>query len=622
MKVAMVVGGYAASHARLQPWRYLGELAAGLAARGHDVVVYTDVAPADAVALPAVRVVPSWSVPHLGCRGRRPTAARGESQVVLWHVGRLAPLYPPRPRRGDRDIAVLTAPLYNGPELRAMLRSSGRRAREAAIHFAGGAIPLPLFARALASRYERVVTLADYAAERLVAAGLPADRVQAIPPGCDAVSAEPGSTDTATAPITFTYAGNASYLRGADLLVRAFAEAFAERPDVRLRLAVRHEDDHLSPDGSRLDAVIAATGLGNRVESSGNLTRDELLELFHDSSAVVLPFRAVPSEAPLMPLEVASVGGRLIVSDLPPLRGVCRAGTRFVRPGSVASLRRALADAASADGGAIAAGTPSVAGDAAAPAARRWTEVIDELESFALAPAGSPGRTSQPLGGDRSRALRAARPHVIYLCGNDGTGKTTQADLIVDALRARGIPARYVWLRFPQLVSIPVLLASRGLGITRYATIDGRRTGRWEFHRAPWLARLLLWTQVVDAAVFRLLKVDLPAALGTTIVLDRFALDIIVDIAAAARDAHLAESLPARLLASLTRGWLVLVLEANADALRTRRPDLAHDPLLGPRADLYLRLADRHRKARRIDALQSIETIHEQILERALGATR
>ena len=84
-----------------------------------------------------------------------------------------------------------------------------------------------------------------------------------------------------------------------------------------------------------------------------------------------------------------------------------------------------------------------------------------------------------------------------------------------------------------------------------------------EFHRARWLARALLWTQVVDAALFRVMRVDLAVRTGTTVVLDWFALDIIVDIAAAADDESLLDAVPARLLRRLARKSVAVVLDAD-----------------------------------------------------------
>jgi thymidylate kinase len=180
---------------------------------------------------------------------------------------------------------------------------------------------------------------------------------------------------------------------------------------------------------------------------------------------------------------------------------------------------------------------------------------------------------------------------VIYLSGNDGTGKTTQARLLVSDLKRRGIRVRYVWLRFPQLVSLPILALSRALGTTTYRTVNGQRVGHWDFRRAKWLAKALLWSQVVDATLFRIAKVDLATRSGTTVVLDRFVLDILVDIAAAADDDAMLDGTAARRLRRLAWTATTAVLDGDPARLQHRRLDLLGDPLLERRAALYRQLA-------------------------------
>ena len=181
-------------------------------------------------------------------------------------------------------------------------------------------------------------------------------------------------------------------------------------------------------------------------------------------------------------------------------------------------------------------------------------------------------------------------------------------------MRRSGQPVRYVWLRFPQLISLPVLALSRLLGVTRYGVVGGRRVGRWEFDRARWLANILLWTQAIDAAILRRLRIDRPARAGMMVVIDRFSIDVVVDIAAAADDPGLLDSRAARLLCRLARPGRVALLDADPAILRGRRDDLAADPLLARRADLYRELARRHGISV-IEAGRSPDEVHADLAE-------
>lgn len=207
-----------------------------------------------------------------------------------------------------------------------------------------------------------------------------------------------------------------------------------------------------------------------------------------------------------------------------------------------------------------------------------------------------------------------ANGRLIYLAGNDGTGKTTQAELLLADFAAARIPARYVWLRFPQYVSLPVLGLSRLLRVTRYRTVNGNRTGRWEFHRAPWLAHVLLWSQVIDARVARAHRIRPALSRSEAVVLDRFVYDIVVDIAVAARDPRLLRSRPARLLYGLVRSDDAALLDAPAATIRQRRPDLAVDEDLELRAEFY-RALGQQLGLLRIDAGGPREEIHQHLAE-------
>ncbi len=209
---------------------------------------------------------------------------------------------------------------------------------------------------------------------------------------------------------------------------------------------------------------------------------------------------------------------------------------------------------------------------------------------------------------------RRSTGRIIYLAGNDGTGKTAQAELLLESLRRDGVPASYVWLRFPQYLSIPVLALSRLLGVTRYRIVAGQRVGRWEFERMPWLATLLLWCQVIDARIARSLRIDPLVRRGETVVLDRFVYDIAVDIACAARDDSLLYGKAAHLLFRLVPSGTSYVLDAPVEALLARRVDLRLDPDLPERARLYRALAA-ERGIEVVDAGEDSDSVHRRILE-------
>jgi hypothetical protein len=105
---------------------------------------------------------------------------------------------------------------------------------------------------------------------------------------------------------------------------------------------------------------------------------------------------------------------------------------------------------------------------------------------------------------------------------------------------------------------------------------------------------------------------------GTTVILDRFVLDIVVDIVVAASDSTLLRALPVRLLTRLLPNGVTVMLDAEPDRIRERRGDLTLDGSLEDRSLLYRRLSELVPSVRVLSGLEAVETTHARVLELAL----
>lgn len=206
-------------------------------------------------------------------------------------------------------------------------------------------------------------------------------------------------------------------------------------------------------------------------------------------------------------------------------------------------------------------------------------------------------------------------PRCIHLAGADGTGKTTQARAILSLLQRQGIPARYVWLRFPRLFCAPFLVYARLRGYSRQEIVDGHRHGYWDFNASWLMSNVFPWALLLDTFLITLVKISLPLRLGYTLVCDRFVVDILTDLMAGMNDPRFDERTPGRLfLALLPRDARVVVLDLDTDIAQRRCPELRGDRSQSRRRTFYLDFA-RRRHLPVVSTEVSIETATDRLIE-------
>lgn len=194
---------------------------------------------------------------------------------------------------------------------------------------------------------------------------------------------------------------------------------------------------------------------------------------------------------------------------------------------------------------------------------------------------------------DREAMSEAGRfPRFIYLTGCDGSGKSTHARHLLAYLKQRNIRTRLVWLRFPFLFSIPLLIYARLNRYSWYETNGDFRHGYWDFRRSWVLQHLLPWTLLCDAILAAIFHIYLPMFFGTTILCERFVLDMLVDLAVAGAVSFSPLKPPVSLYPKLIppKG-VVMILTLDAESIRERRADLKSDHYLEKRLKAFEQLA-------------------------------
>ena len=194
----------------------------------------------------------------------------------------------------------------------------------------------------------------------------------------------------------------------------------------------------------------------------------------------------------------------------------------------------------------------------------------------------------------RRLPLRLQRPMLVALSGIDGSGKTTQAEYLLKALRVCDIDARRVWSRGG---SSPLTDAAIGLArrfLPRQEGLDVQSDTRQAkvARKGVWLRRPLLrlgWMGLVgaDLALRYAAQVAWPLLNRWVVVGDRYLVDAVVEMAALTESPQLLASWPARLLARLCpRPQAAYLLDLSPQRAATRDPEELL-PFLEQQAALY-----------------------------------
>lgn len=161
---------------------------------------------------------------------------------------------------------------------------------------------------------DHILTVSELARQTYLEAGVPADRVHAVPLGADLSLFRPeGAEEGPRDGFVFLFAGASIHRKGFDLLLDAFARVAAEVPDARLRVVgPRGDAAHLLE--RHPSAAIEATGPTDQRGLAAAFRRADVLVLpsRNDSYAMVVT-EALASGLPVIVSEM--VGAKDLVRD-------------------------------------------------------------------------------------------------------------------------------------------------------------------------------------------------------------------------------------------------------------------------------------------------------------------
>jgi len=208
---------------------------------------------------------------------------------------------------------------------------------------------------------------------------------------------------------------------------------------------------------------------------------------------------------------------------------------------------------------------------------------------------------------------------LIVFCGIDGSGKTTQAQLLVDALMNRGLPASYVWARWEQILVRPLTRKWKSIIKKETGHLDGRAKENKQKKRKllsnPVLRWLWLGAFFIDYGLQLLFKVRVRLMRKELIVSDRMFYDSVIDQAinlGSNRD---------WLLDNLDSPWMkiifpepdvVIYIDCPGEIAFTRKDDAPDVEYLTDRRALYKKLAGKYGWFE-IDGTHSVDDIAAQV---------
>ncbi len=347
-----VAHGLRRDNVRLQPWRYLYELALRFASR-QPVVIITDCdgEEFDEEWAPSVRVVSSRL---LSPRQRHELGALINSykpEQIWWSSTPRSVVYLPVWKRLACPVtALVTCPLYPwGLLLRARFHGVPWVELNALVR--QRVVPRWLFARMLRDPVvARVVTQSGNNRELLIAAGVPADKIRQIPVGIDPedrgevsaaqIAEARAMLDFPEQATVFLYLGAVRRIRGIFALLDAFAIAARDNPHIFLGVLARGADEKLC---SEVRAYCDRLGIVDRVKLIGGwLTREQVWANIEACDVVTLPFVVVPSDVPIAILEAMARGKPVIASEVDGIPELVRGRGAVVDPLDSQALAQAL----------------------------------------------------------------------------------------------------------------------------------------------------------------------------------------------------------------------------------------------------------------------------------------
>jgi len=161
----------------------------------------------------------------------------------------------------------------------------------------------------------------------------------------------------------------------------------------------------------------------------------------------------------------------------------------------------------------------------------------------------------------------------IAFFGPDGSGKTTQAQLLYNYLRAHGKKVKIAWIRSPHTLAFLLSCFLIKLGFCRIVENPFGKKKEFPSVHTNRLLRLF-WSllEFVSVIPLILIRVYVPLLLGYTVIAERYLADTIVNISYYTKDLDFVRSSTAKiLLGFIPKNARLIHIDADYPTLLKRR---------------------------------------------------